>query len=470
MEHYNYLLSKLKVTNEEFFDDKKGAIKKGIIEYFARTYQKVDLEVSLKNFTIKKSLVDPSRPESYDRMLHRNVSIIVDVFNRKPEFMPLPFLVSIPEEIRTQILKGFIESNDPLDIARKITRQQITNVFALEERDIIFFLRGRISIRYYTPPKKFPPGADKRFAGESVELMDEMYAKYFPDGAWESIEPILDEVINDKLNFSVIDNLTFTKTFIPVFRSMIEILLLDIINPQEHSRIEGFTGYVLRKYFHQILMHTARNLLEYIEIRDKNAEAFIKYFTDEIVVDSAGNRIQKYAIVDSRQQRWNYSSIVSIIMQYKQSKIKIAAAKEGIVAAQARVTETQNDINLEMANKRKIIDKIAEVELLISENDTRLMQQKNKTASKTEEAVSLKSSISRLNKRHQDLLDKKKIENNQLEIANGKIANKNTELSRRQKKLAHEKKALKTIQEQTDPIIETYEMIIEAIAIILPKR
>ena len=471
MEHYNYLLSKLMPTvNEEFFNDKKGAIKKGLTEYFAKNNQKVDVIVSFKDFTIKKHFFLPSKPEAYDRMLHKNESIIADVYNHKDDYMPLPFLISIPEKIRTQILEGFTERNETIDTARTITRQQINTVFSTSEKDIIFFLRGRIFIRFYTPPKKFAPGQDSRFAGEPVEVMEELYAHYFPNGAWESIESILPEVLNDRLNFSVIDNLTFTKTFIAVFRSMVEIVLLDILKPKHRNKIEGFTGYVLRIYFHQILVFIAKNLLGYIEIRDKNAEAFIKYFADEVVVDASGNRIQKNAIVDSKNQRWNYTSIISIVMQYKQSKIKLESHKEAITASQERVTETQHEINAEIAAQRKIIDRIAEIELLISENEMILMQQKSKNSEKPEESLTVKSTVARLNKRQDELLSKKKSDNGKLEIANGKIANKNSELARRQKKLDHDKKALKSLMEQIETIIENYDLIVEAISIVLPKR
>lgn len=472
LKHYQDILAKLAITeNEELFNQKKEEIHQAISDYFALSYQTIELDITFKSCSIKKQFLDPMRPESFDRMLHRNGSVISDVLNRKAEFLPLPFLVSIPAEIRSQIFQGFIDANESLDTTRQMTRQQIDTIFGLHERDIIFFLRGKISIRYHTPPKKIPAGADKRYTGEPPELMEEMFKNYFPDGAWGEIEPILGEVIEEKLNFSVIDNITFTKTFIPVFRSMIEILLLDILSEEDRPRIEGFTGFVLRQHFYDILLYTAKNLLEFVESRDKNAETFVKYFSDEVVIDPAtGSKLQKYAIMDSKQQRWNYSSIVSIMMQHKQSRARLAAQKETLHDAQERVSECQSEFNVEQRHKGEIVDKLSEVETMITENDIKLSQLNAQTAAKVEDEVSLKSELKRFNNLHTELLKMKKNFTTQIEIAISKMTNKMSELSRRQKKLDHEKKQMKTLMEQNAALMETYDLITEAISIVLAKR
>lgn len=468
---YKDLLRKLMIESDEAqFNDKKGAIRKALVKFFAKSNQKIDVQVTFTSFALKKHFIDPSKPEEYDRMLHQNTKILLDILERKAEFSPVPYLVSIPEEIRTPILDNFLKLNNDMDAARQMTRQQIDDIFELDSRDIIFFLRGRITIRHYTPPKKFAEGADKRFAGESIEDMETMYSTYFPNGAWEHIEPILGEVIAEKLNFSIIDNLTFTRTFIPVFRSMIEILLLEIIKPEDRNKVEGFSGFVLRQYFHDILLYTAKNLLQHIENRDKNAEAFIKYFADEVIIDAAGNKVQKYAITDSKQQKWNFSAVISIMMQYKQVKQKIIAQKEAIIIAEKEFNDCQNEVSVEKANKEVVTDKFADLQETIAENDAAIVRLRNQTASTPEEKVSLKSQINRLNYHQTELLDLKKKSLNQIELCKNKITNKISELTRRQRKLDFEKKSLQTYLEQMATILETYENVAEALATVLTKR
>lgn len=470
-EQYRALIEKLSIKNNEtLFNDKKWAIRKAIIKYFTKSFQKIELQITLESFALKKQFIDPSKSEAYDRMLHKNNVILIDIFERKSDFLPLPYLISIPEEIRKPILENFLDFDDNYDRVRQITRRQIEQIFTLDIRDIIFFLRGRITIRHYTPPIKLPEGADKRFGGESIEDMEAMYKAYFPNGAWEYIEPILGEVIIEKLNFSIIDNLTFTRIFVSVFRFMIEIMLLEIIQPQDRKRIEGFGGFVLRQYFHQILLYTAKNLLQNIENRDKNAEAFIKYFTDEVVIDANGNKIQKHAITDSKQQKWNFSAVVSIMMQYKQVKLKIIAQRETIQIAENEFNDCQNEVSAEKNNKNVIADKLADLMEILAENDAAVVRLKNQTPITPEEKVSLKSQINRLNYYQTEILDLKKKTHNQIELCKNKIANKISELTRRQRKLDFDKKALQTYLEQMAAILETYENVAQALATVLTKR
>jgi hypothetical protein len=470
-QHYKTLLTRLSVaTNETMFNDKKNAIRKALIKYFSKSYQEIDLQVTFVSFALKKHFINPSKPEAYDRMLHKNNSILIDIFERKSDFSPLPYLVSIPEEIRQPMLDNFLKFDTNFENVRQTTRQQVELIFNLDVKDIIFFLRGKITIRHYTPPTKLPDGVDKRFGGESIEDMEAMYTAYFPNGAWEHIEGILSEIIEEKLNFGVIDNLTFTRTSIPVFRSMIEILLLDIIKKEDRAKIEGFTGYVLRLQFHDIYIYTAKNLLQFVENRDKNAEAFIKYFSDEIIIDSNGNKIQKHAIIDSKQQKWNYSSINSVMMQYKQVKHKIASQKEAILISENDLNQCQNELVVEKNNKDAITDKLIELQEILNENEAAISRIKNKTGATPEEIISLKSQINRLHYQQTELLDSKKKITNQIELCKNKIANKISESTRRERKLDYEKKSLKNYIEQMASILESYEIITEALATVLTKR
>jgi len=470
-EMYFTLLRKLSLYDkEEFFNDKKGAIKKALTEYFAQHHQKVSVEITFRTCTLKKDLLDASRSESFDRMIYNNMLALLDVSKQKEDFLVLPFLLSIPESIYQVIFKKFSSLGETAIVARRITRQQVNSVFELDERDIVFFLRGKITIRLFTPPKKFPPGVDKRFAGETMEAMIDLYQTYFPEGAWEYIESLLDDVITEKLNFEIIDNLTYHKQFIPVFRSMIEILLLDVVNEEDRMKIEGLTGYVLRQYFHPILLYAAKRLLDSIEKRDKNAADFIKYYTDDIVIDENGNKIQKYAITDIKQQKWNFSSILSVMMQYKQARFKLNAQQELIVTSEERVNESKIEIESEEKNYNALTEEIIRIKTLMIENDTKILEIKAKSTSQDSNSFSLGNDIKRINNLQDDLNERIKNRRNQLEISKGRLVNKKVELARKQKKVLYETKTLQAIKEQTDPIFQSYEMIAEALSLVLAKR
>ena len=465
------ILKKLSIYDkEEFFEDKKGAIKKGLIEYFENYHQKVSLEITFRSFTLRKQLLDPSRSESFVRMIHKNMLVLIEALKRKEEFLVLPFLLSIPESIYQPMVHEFNRLGESIEMARSITRQQVNTIFNLDERDIVFFIRGRITIRFFTPPRKLPPGVDKRFAGEAMEDMDALYMSYFPNGAWESIESILGEVITEKLNFQMIDNLTYHKQFVPVFRSMIEILLLEIVSKEDRGKVEGLTGYVLRYHFHPILLYTAKNLLDYIEKRDKNAEAFIKYYTDDIIIDVYGNKIQKSPIIDQKQQKWNYSTISSVMMQYKQTKLRINTQNELIRSAQERVDECEAELRTEQKNHDATIENIVSIKMVLMENERKILEIKAKSTTKELNTLSVQKEIKRINNIQDELNESTKHKKSLLDLSKGRLINKKIELTRREKKVLYETKTLEAIIEQTEAIIQNYETIAEALSLVLAKR
>lgn len=456
--HYKSLLDKLKIPKDEkLFELRKGTLIDGIIEYFNLTFQVVSVEISLNNCSITKYFTDDTSSEILDRMLFKHSKLLIDISQQKDAYRTLPYLLSIPEETRDLLFKGFIDKNESMERARKMLRLQMQPIFNLGERDITFFLRGRIWIRYYTPPKKVLQGEDKRYAGESEEELKRMYDTYFPKGLWEDIESMLKEVLEEKLNFSIINTETFRKTFIPVYRGMIEIILIDTITPEDRNKIEGFSGYVLRKYFDQILLYTAKNLLYFVENRDKNAELFVKSFSDTSIIDSKGNKTKTYPIVDTKQQTWNYVTILSILIQYKQAKLRMVSQNNILSGIKEQLRTTENNLKSELQIQETQEKKI--VQLLKQIADNELNNFKNK-----------KGSDPLLAKGYEELLTKKRTEENELYLIKNRISNFLIESKRIKSKLKHETEAKNNIIEQTEPLKETYDRIAKAIALVLTKR
>ena len=458
VEHYKSLLKALKITdNEELFNLKKGTLIDGLVEYFNLTFQNISVELTFTDCKITKHFLEKSASEALDRMMHNNSKILIDIALRRDEYRILPYLLSVPEETKELLFKGYTNNNEDIHTARILTRLQIQPILNVGDRDIIFFLRGRIWIRYYIPPKKVIDGQDKRYAGESEETLKAMYDAYFPKGIWPDIESILNDVLEEKLNFSIISAETFRKTFIPVFRGMIEILLIDIISPSERERIEGFTGYVLRKYFDQILLYTAKNLLIFVENRDKNAELFIKSFSDTSTIDANGNKTKTYPIVDTKQQTWNHVTILSILLQYKQAKLRLIS-QNNILSS---IKEQLNQCELNLKSEEKIQDaqekSIDQLIKKIADNELNNLKKK-------------KGSDPLLVKQYEDLLTKKRTEENELYLIKNRIANFIIELKRQKNKLKHETEAKNTLIEQTEPLKETYERIAHALVLVLSKR
>lgn len=458
VQHYKILLERIGISNDEkSFELKRGTLIEGLVEYFKLSHQNISVNLSLQNCLITKYFVDDSGSVEFDRLLYNNSKLLINIANQKNNFYILPFLLLIPAEIKNTLFQLFSDKLLPIEKGRYLTRQQLYPIFNLSEKDIVFFLRGRMWIRYFTPPKKIIDGKDKRFAGESVEILDAMYQEYFPNGMWKDIESILSEVLEEKLNFTVIDNATFSKTFISVFKGMIEILLIDVLKQSDRDKIEAFTGYVLRKYFDRIILYTAKNLLEFVESRDKNAEIFIKTFSDNIFIKSNGLKTKQHAIVDDKNQTWNYVTILSILIQYKQSKLRIIAQNHILVVIKEQLKQYED--NLAFEKNTQIIQEKKIDSIMKKIADSELKNFKNKKESDPLHA-----------KRHEDLLSTKRTDENELYLIKNRIANTIIELTRQRKKLKHETEAKANLLEQTEPLKETYNRIANALALVLTKR
>jgi hypothetical protein len=320
-------------------------------------------------------------------------------------------------------------------------------------------------------PKKFSAGNDKRYNGESPEEMTELYNHYFPNGAWEELEALLEEVLPQELNFAEIDNVTFTRTFITVFRSMVEVLLSDILDEEDYPRIEGFTGFVLRQNFDAIMLYTAKNLLEFVENRDKNAEAFIKYFTEDIIIDGAGNKIQKYPILDQKGQKWNYSSVLSVMMQWKQAQKRIASQLDMIQLAQSNHATARSELQHEVAYAKELNEELDDIEKALRDNDHELIKIKaHMKDAKDAESTKYKNDYARLSTQYEKLQRQQKSQKMKIESQTIKVNNKTTDVTNKRKKVDYENKTIETIRSQVEPIRESYELICAALAAVLSKR
>lgn len=466
-DHYNKLLTALqKSYSKEELQQKKGAIKKAIVEYFSQSLQCVTLSLHEDSIGVKKIFVYEKKDEAFDRIVHAVNSILLPVSADTQKYKPLPYLWVLPEEMREELFAKFDKLGDTKDAKRDYLRRQIASVFEITPKDITLFLRKRIYVRCFVPPKKLPPGTDKRFSGESLEDMEAMFTSNFPNGIWEEILEDLPEVMEDSINFSVLDNETFSRTYVPVLRSMVEIILLDTLGDMEKERIEGFAGYVLRIYFDKILRYMAKNLLGFVESRDKNAEAFVKYYSDEIIVDANANKIQKYAIVDTKHQTWNYTAILSVLMQWQQVKKRVAKQEDKISDVKARLQEAKQVFHGERVSKESIDKDLSDAREGLMRFTTEMQTTRFEGLNPKEQKVK-KDQLEAEKIRHED---KVKEAANEVEYASRRCKNKKTEVNNWEKRLAASNQQLEDILAQGETIKEMRELIINAIATVFAKR
>ena len=293
--------------------------------------------------------------------------------------------------------------------------------------------------------------------------MSQMFDTLFPDGLLQEIEEFLPEVLDEQLNFTNIDNVTFNKNYIQSFRSMVEILLVETVENMPMDKLEGFTGYVLRQYFDDILVYTARELLYYVEERNKNAEAFVKYYKDEVVIDADGKKIQKYAIIDAKNQTWNYSAILSVLMQYTQAKKRVEQQDTKIANIEKRIEEIKGEVAYERQEKQTAEEHVQR----LNEHLTLKKAQMHRRESGGENNAVWQAQAS---KEHSELLDEMKTSREEALFAGRRYQNKLTELDNWKKQLVAHHTQMKEIRQQNENIIEMINLIVDAIAVVFAKR
>lgn len=464
---YNRLMAHLQKTfDKEELQQKKGAVKKAIIDYFAQSMQCITLSVHEDSIGVKKIFVYDKKDESFDRVIHGVNAILIPISKEPNKYKELSYLWVLPEETRLELFEKFQKHGEPSEEIREYLRKQIATVFEITPKDITLFLRKRIYIRCFVPPKQLPPGVDRRFSGESLDDMQKMFETNFPNGIWNEILEDLPEVMEDSINFSTIDNETFTRTYVPVLRSMVEIILLDVLGDMEKERIEGFAGYVLRIYFDKVLRYMAKDLLRHVEARDKNTESFVKYYCDEVIVDANANKIQKYAIVDTKNQTWNYTAILSVLMQWQQVKKRIASQEEKIAEVTARLEEAKRAFHDERVSKDSFDKELSDAREELNRFNTHAQAIRYNELNQKEQKLK-KDQMEAEKNLHEE---KVKTAANEVEYANRRCKNKKTEVFNWEKRLAASQQQLEDIHSQSESIKEMRELIINAIATVFVKR
>ncbi|MEA3373594.1 MAG: hypothetical protein U9Q62_07900 [Campylobacterota bacterium] len=470
-DHYKALMEMLvDEYSAEYLDDNRGAIKEAIVRIFSDSLQTITIALLESGIQIEKAFVYPKKDEHFDRMLHKVTMRLLTVEDNPTVFKPVDYLWILPADVRSDLFGSFRKVK--LDVAqeREYIRERIVEVFELESQDIVLFLRSSIYILYYVPPTIVREGEDKRYAGQDPEEMEMLFNQLFPDGAWELIESYMDGIFADKLDFTRIDNETFIETFIPVFRSMIEILLVEYASQIESEKVEGLVGYVLRQYFDDILIATAWEVLALFQERDRNAEAFIRYFKDEIIINEKGKKIQKHAIIDEKGQKWNHNSILSTFMQYEQAEKRMVKQKEKIATIVNRLDEAKNVFSSEKNGRFKVSAEVKEAQMLVIQNQNLIDQFEHKIEELKEKSEENIMRLTRLKKERETVLERSRLASNNADYANRRYKNKQIDMQNWEKQYQANQTLLQEIEEQNEELMHKVELIVKALATVMTKR
>ncbi len=470
-QHYDALLKDLETQfSSELLRQKKGTIKQAVTEHFTQTFQEIVLSVYEERIEITKAFIDPLKDAAFDRVLFQCDLKLMEIRNNPERYRPVDVLWVISHERRVELFSYFERTSLGIEAVKEHIRERFSIIFELEEDEIVLFLRDNIYIRKHAADRKKKEGEERRFAGKSPEEMQKFCVKHFPDEIWTNIKALLPDILEDRLNFSTISNRKFIKTFIPVFRSMAEIILLEKIKKVGKDDMLAFSGFVLRNNFDVILKYTANNLLEHIEKRDKNAEIFVKYYDGSVVIDDEGKKITQHAILDAHNQKWNYSSILSILMQWKEAKVRSHSYEKKLKQLLERQNIAEEAVKKIEPAKRSADSDIDAMKEKVNANRKVFKKLRTACEHSAELMRTKRPELLELRDRDRDLITKLKKVYEKHDKALKQYSNREKEFHNWHKQASDHAKQFKEVLAQSKVIKGHYDGIVKALITVFAKR
>ena len=197
-------------------------------------------------------------------------------------------------------------------------REKLSHKLGFGPHDLILFTEDMVYAKIFFQIETSPESPDRRACGLSVEVLEAYKAKYFPKQSYkEKIFELLPYAIEDSLNFKKITPVRFQKIFIPILVNLVEIVVIGYTDLDDLRTIRGFTYYLLRELFDDLMLFIAEDILFHFSNMDKKAIDFLAYFSINECIDAHGKRHKARPILDESNHAWNITTIRSTMVQHK---------------------------------------------------------------------------------------------------------------------------------------------------------
>ena len=161
---------------------------------------------------------------------------------------------------------------------KDVLKEQLELTLKLKPKDIILFLDGFIYIKIFLHVDN-KQSQERRACGVSPELLQTYKEEYFEDNSHlDFVFALLSCATEDTLSFNKIDPIKFSKIFIPVFVNIFEIVIIESTDIKDEQVIRGFSFYLLREVFDEIMLRIAEDILFNFSNQNKKAIEFFKLF------------------------------------------------------------------------------------------------------------------------------------------------------------------------------------------------
>ena len=394
---------------------------------------------------------------------------------------PREDLLVVDETIYQMLEKVVRLSEEPIN-KRALIKQAVRKGLGLSKRDVVVIFHGKVYIRIYKilNNKNFP-AIERRFQGLPEEEMQQLQHEYFAGG----VEPFLVEVaqsaMEGPLHVSSVDNETFEKSNVRVMHKALSDALETKIG-EEKMVLEGFAGYLMRRYFQLIYRSMSAYLIEQLSTRDAETDAFLRYYDGQIVLGSDGKKYRRPEIVDKEGIRWNLATIIAVAMQRKKDLESLHRQSEQIDVLEEDLFNIEQEISGQgveeggdLATVAKELDNCREeLGALREKLESLRTQMKGSSTDEQarigEEIEAVNQEIEGLRQMEEELLMEQLRLTKEAGESQQEIAQMIEEKERLRRKHKEESSKIEALMASQKEVRRKYELIVDALAIALSKR
>lgn len=425
----------------------------------------------LKSSIIQKGLILTN--------IDKNIEDIKNLLKNTDVFKIKKCLYKIEGEELTTIISSLRECRLPKQYKtyKDVFKEQLKLALDLKQSDNIFFNNGVIYVKIFLQVES-KNTKEKRACGLEPELLESYKNDYFSDDSHKKVVfELLDSALEDTIGFRLINPIKFSKVFIPVFINIFDIVIVETTDLSEEVVIRGFSLFLLREMFDEMMFYIAEDILFNFSNADKKAIEFLSYLSVNEKIDSKGVKYKPRPILDESNHAWNITTIRSTMIQHKKAKQALYDKKARLITVKKRLEEYDFDI-LGLNSKMKLQeDELYNIENKIEniKNTLRKLESGDSHNIKyveegIERVYEKKPLIVKLFKKEDLLLSQKSLQKKKIDELHLKIDNKQKDITTWQKKYSDDKNLLEMIKKKGHPTDKLYKRIKKALAKTLAKR
>jgi len=360
---------------------------------------------------------------------------------------------------------------------KDVIRKQITKVMGLNTKDMVFFIDNTIYVKFFASVDT-PKEGDRRACGLDKDTLEKYKQEFFKGTKHKEIAlKYIAYFVKDIISFKKINPLQFKKAFIPIFVNLLEIIVLEHTDFEDTKYIRGFSYYLLREIFDDLMLHVAEDIFFGFANQEKKAIEFLSYFSVHERIDENGVRYKANPILDESSHAWNMTTIRSTMLQHKKAKQAFYDKKNVLIATKEKLEkhyaikeelERQKEAkDMDFEELKKKIEGIHSTLQKLRENDSEDVRFKEDGEERTYKRKPL---IKRMFKKEDDYLSQRQVLKQITSDLEKRISNKQKDIDIWEKKYIEYEVELTTIEQKGHPVDKKYESMKIALAKALTRH